>query len=215
MRAIFGLDVPNELLGAEYEVGATIKDIGKKYGRSQATIRIHLKAVGCVMRTPRAHKNRIQDAEMKRGYESGATTYELGKKYGCSASTINKRLVTMGCTIRSPGTEEHRRMMSAVKQGISYDEWESYAVTNNSYCPKFDDKCRESNREKYGNRCFLCGKPKDVNGYKLSVHHVDLNKNQGCDGHAWRLVPLCGSCYGVAHSDTWKSRIEYLLCYTW
>ena len=90
MKAIFGLDVPNELLGAEYEVGATIQDIGKKYGRSQATIRRHLKAVGCVMRTPGAHANQIRDPEMRIGYESGATTYELGKKYNCSASTINK-----------------------------------------------------------------------------------------------------------------------------
>ena len=119
-----------------------------------------------------------------------------------------------GCVIRSPGTEQNRQMRSAIKQGISYDEWEGFA-NNSPYCPKFDDKCRASNREKYGNRCFLCDKMKDENGYNLSVHHVDMNKNQGCDGHTWKLVPLCGSCHATAHSNTWKSRIEYLLRHAW
>lgn len=106
-------------------------------------------------------------------------------------------------------SKKTRRQISATKRCIAYDEWESFAKEY-SYCPKFNEKCRESNREKYGRKCFLCGKNEEENGTKLSVHHVDMNREQGC-GYEWKLVPLCASCHGKAHSKQWKSRIEYLL----
>ena len=216
MKAIFGLDVPNELLAAEYEIGASIKYLSEKYGRAEHIVYKNLKLCGCMMRArgiPTTCIN-IPDEDIKHFYGDGDSLRKIGMLCGCSTVTIRKRLKKLGCVIRSPGTEECRRMQSAIKQGISYDEWEGFA-NNSPYCPKFDNACRESNREKYGNRCFLCGKMKDENGYNLSVHHVNMNKNQGCDGHAWKLVPLCGSCHATAHSNAWKSRIEYLLRHAW
>ena len=112
-------------------------------------------------------------------------------------------------------SEETRRKMSASQQRISYDEWTGYAPK--TYCEKFDDECRESNREKYDNECFLCGKLQSENvsiagkTRKLSVHHIDMNKNQGCDGNDWKLVPLCMGCHGKAHSELWSSRIVKIL----
>jgi len=113
---------------------------------------------------------------------------------------------------------EARQRLSAAKQGISYDEWESFAV-DQPYCPAFNETCRESNREKYGRRCFICGKHESDNitkngkQRKLSVHHVDLNKMQGCDGHEWKLVPLCMNHH--RHSVVWTERIKYLLRIVW
>lgn len=115
-------------------------------------------------------------------------------------------------------SEETRRKVSAALQGISYDEWEGFAV-NSPYCPAFNEACRESNREKYGRRCFICGLPEAENitktgkQKKLSVHHVDMNKNQGCDGHEWKLVPLCMNYH--RHSVVWTERIKYLLRIVW
>ena len=109
---------------------------------------------------------------------------------------------------------ETRKKISATKQGIPYEEWEFFA-RDQLYCPDYNEKCRESNREKYGRRCFICGLPedenKDINGRKrkLSVHHVDMNKDQGCDGIRWKLVPVCMNHH--SHSKLWKSRIIYLL----
>lgn len=82
---------------------------------------------------------------------------------------------------------------------------------NRVYCHKFNNDCRERNRKKYGRLCFLCGKDETSNGRRLSVHHVDMNKDQGCNDHAWKLVPLCKSCHAHGHSKLWQARIEYLL----
>ena len=107
------------------------------------------------------------------------------------------------------------RMNSARQQGITYDEWESHA--SGLYCPKFNEECRESNREKYDRRCLLCDLPEEENitktgkQKKLSVHHYDMNKLQGCYGNIWKLVPLCMRCHPNSHTLQWQSRIEYLL----
>lgn len=113
-------------------------------------------------------------------------------------------------------TYESRCRMSASQQGISYDEWESFAI-NQPYCPLFNESCRESNREKYGRACFICGTP-ELNNItstgkqrKLSVHHVDMNKDQGCDGHEWKLIPVCMHCHGKLHTKRIQSYIEYIL----
>lgn len=113
-------------------------------------------------------------------------------------------------------TEEARRRLSAMRQNIPYSEWTSYAI-DSPYCANFNDECRETNREKYDRRCFLCNRHEedniDRNGnkHKLSVHHVDMNKNQGCDGHEWKLVPLCMWCHGPGHIKKIISCIEYIL----
>lgn len=109
---------------------------------------------------------------------------------------------------------ESRRKHSATLQGIPYDEWESFAK-DQPYCPKFNEACRESNREKYDRRCFLSDVTEEDNGKKLSVHHYDMNKAQGCDGHAWKLVPLAAKLHSISHTQTWMARIIYLLEHVW
>lgn len=73
------------------------------------------------------------------------------------------------------------------------------------YCIKFNERIKEECRNKYGRRCFLCNKFENENQRKLSVHHVDYNRNQGCDDVEWRLVPLCDSC----HAKTNRNREYY------
>ena len=110
----------------------------------------------------------------------------------------------------------YSKAQSASKRNIPYDEWESFAGIKN-YCPLFDEVCRESNREKYNRRCFLCNKLESKNitstgkQYKLSVHHVDMNKQQGCKGVRWKLVPLCMNCHNLGHREIWIGRITWLL----
>lgn len=114
----------------------------------------------------------------------------------------------------------NREKHSAAMQGISYDEWEGFAK-DKPYCPAFNEKCREANREKYDRKCFLCGLEESENvastgmHRKLAVHHYDMNKDQGCDSHEWKLVPLCIGCHGSAHNDLVMNRIIYLLNNVW
>lgn len=116
--------------------------------------------------------------------------------------------------------ERARQRMSATKQHVKYDEWENFAV-NSPYCPLFDNECRESNRDKYGRCCFLTGLSEENNitttgrWQRLSVHHVDMDKGQGCDGKRWKLVPLCLIMHGKTHTKEWIARIIWLLNNVW
>lgn len=110
--------------------------------------------------------------------------------------------------------------LSATKQDITYDEWEEFACKQ-LYCPDFNNKCRESNREKYNRCCFLTGIPESENitstnkQQRLSVHHVDMDKGQGCNDIRWKLVPLSLKCHGRVHNELWESRIIWLLSNVW
>ena len=108
-----------------------------------------------------------------------------------------------------PISEETKQRQSATKQGIPYDEWEKFAKEK-LYCPKFNEACKESNREKYGRRCFICNKTERANGQKLSVHHVDMDKAQGCESN-WKLVPLCKRHHATSHNEELIARLGYLI----
>lgn len=111
-------------------------------------------------------------------------------------------------------TDSSCRKISATLQGIPYDEWEEFAK-DQPYCPKFNDSCREANRIKYDRRCFLSGATEAENGQRLAVHHIDMDKSQGCDGHTWKLVPLSKKYHSPAHTPVWRARIIYLLNTVW
>lgn len=84
----------------------------------------------------------------------------------------------------------------------------------NEYCYKWDEDCKERNREKYNRECFFCGKLEEK--IKHCSHHADYNKNQGCDDTPdWKLVPLCNKCHsmtggGKEKREIWEARILYL-----
>ena len=107
-------------------------------------------------------------------------------------------------------TEKTKIAISCGHQGIKIEDFDGF-IGFGKYCYKFNDSCRESNRNKYNRKCFICGKNEEDNKRKLSVHHVDMNKQQGCNGESWKLVPVCINCHGMLHTDLWKNRIEYLL----
>ena len=114
-----------------------------------------------------------------------------------------------------PRSLEVCQHMSAGAQGVPYEEWESFACEK-KYCPKFNEACRESCRAKYDHRCFMCGKKQADNKTKtgkvrkLSVHHVDMDRAQGCDSN-WKLVPLCLHHHATAHNDEMIARLGYIL----
>lgn len=111
-------------------------------------------------------------------------------------------------------SEETKQKQSARQQGVPLSEWKGF-VTETPYCEKFNQSCKEKNRKKYARKCFLCEKDELENGKKLSVHHIDRNKNQGCDSIDWSLVPLCANHHASCHNDLWEARINYLLKHVW
>lgn len=113
-------------------------------------------------------------------------------------------------------TEETCMKISASHQNIAIDEWAGY-ITDKPYCDKFNETCREKNRKRYNRECFICGKPEEENitkfgkQKKLAVHHIDMNKDQGCNDHQWNLIPVCMGCHLQLHTPTWVARLQYLL----
>ena len=209
------VDLPTEKICKKYLSGISACDIAKEYKCHTITIvkRLHVGGVEI-----RSRKYDLPIEEVCEKYLTGISAHELAREYKCDIATIMKRLHEGKVELRS--IEELGRCISAQKQGIPYDEWESYACES-LYCPLFNNKCRESNRDKYDRRCFLTGLPECENltktgkHRKLSVHHVDMDKQQGCNGHRWRLVPLCMNWHGKAHTELWKSRIIWLLENIW
>lgn len=73
------------------------------------------------------------------------------------------------------------------------------------YCNKFNAAFKEHIRDKFGRTCFLCGKTEHEamdaqakvgkRAYKLSVHHVNYDKNCLCGDIKCAFVPLCQSCH--------------------
>ena len=79
------------------------------------------------------------------------------------------------------------------------------------YCEKFNNEFKEDIRDKFDRVCFLCGKTEEDNGKRLSVHHVNGNKNCGCDDdETCQFVPLCVGCHSKVHSKKvdWEAKIK-------
>ena len=214
-------DLPIDIIAKKYESGISILELSKKYNCNAITIINHLHKYGIKIRNSGPVKKNLPIDIIIEKYESGIGSSKLAKEYDCDLGTIINRLREKGIKIRRASEDPNfSKKISAGHQGISYDEWESFA-SEQKYCPLFNESCRESNREKYDRKCFLSGLPESENMtktgklQKLSVHHVDMDKNQGCNGIKWKLVPLCMSYHGMAHKESWKSRIIYLLENVW
>ena len=142
---------------------------------------------------------------------------EERKKTGESVRNSEKYKAAMERIHNDP---EQGKRISAGHQHIPYDEWEAFIVKK-SYCLDFNEEIRELNRDKYGRMCFLSGLPeienigKDGKQRKLSVHHYDMDREQGCNDKIWKLVPLCMEWHSKVHNELWEARIIWLLENVW
>ena len=108
------------------------------------------------------------------------------------------RLVTWGAKISEGKTGKMTGENNpAWRGGISFEP----------YCHKFNDRLKEQIRHRDNRTCQLCGKAEILNGQRLSVHHINSNKMQGCDGKKWFLASLCRSC--CSNPDTLEK--EFLI----
>jgi hypothetical protein len=85
--------------------------------------------------------------------------------------------------------------------GEKNPQWRG-GISFGKYCPKFNEQTRERIRNKFGRKCFLCGKNEIENkNKKLDVHHINFSKSQGCFGEQWNLIALCHRCHSltIAH----------------
>jgi len=219
---IQSIDLPIESIIIEYENGASTVKIGKKYDCSHHTILKKLRKSGVKIRTSaKTNTRNLPMNDIIIDYENSMTTIQIGKKYNCCVTTISNKLKEYNIQIRS--IKESLSIISTrvcIKCGCDF-EGNSHTqlclnCNESGYCYKWNNDCRENNRNKYNRECFFCGKSEEDNGIKLSVHHADYNKNQGCDNTpSWKLIPLCNQCHGITggkieNRKLWEARILYL-----
>lgn len=94
--------------------------------------------------------------------------------------------------------------------GENAPQWRG-GISVNKYCHLFNNKFKEKIREFYNRQCFLCGELEDNNGRKLSIHHVNYDKNCLC-GIRCEFIPLCQSCHSKTNFNRnyWEDTI---MCY--
>jgi len=120
----------------------------------------------------------------KKYWEEYLNTVQLAKICNCTDVTIGNKLKEFNIKIRETPIGKSGKDSPNWHGGISFEP----------YCYKFNEDLKENIRKKFNRKCFICGKSEEDNLVRLSVHHVDYNKGQGC-GYSWSLIPLCSSCH--------------------
>lgn len=189
------LSLTNEEMKSEYLNGATVDSLADKCGCTRRTILKRLDKVDCKRRDrTECTKTDLPLLNLKEDYMSGMTTIDLAEKYNSSKDTIARRLREIRCIRDTKGINNGRW-----KGGLSFEP----------YCQKFNEAFKESVREKFGRVCFLCPKTEVENGNKLSVHHVNYDKDCLCNDSKCEFVPLCMSCHGKTNKNReyWEAEI--------
>jgi len=92
--------------------------------------------------------------------------------------------------------------------GVLSSNWQG-GISFEPYCQKFNNQLKKTIRNNYYRKCALCGKPET--NRKHSVHHIDYDKSQGCNGQDILMVPLCTSCHGKTSGKAHRQYYEDLL----
>lgn len=89
------------------------------------------------------------------------------------------------------GSIEYRKKISCILQGIDIKDFNGF-THKQKYCSKFNEFLKTKIRNKYNNCDYISGIHKDIcsPNQELSVHHVNYDKQCGCDGSRCELIPL-------------------------
>jgi len=108
-------------------------------------------------------------------------------------------------------SEAHKKKISLTRikirdkySGKNSPNWKG-GISFEPYCVKFNNNFKESIRNKFNRICFICGKTEELNGQRLSIHHISYDKTCLCENMDCKFVPLCVSC----HSKTNHNRDYY------
>lgn len=182
--------------------------MGKLLGVSSSTVLENLRRFNILIRTiSEANIGRKHTDETKRNMSKGHT----GKKRKPRSEETKRKISDANKGRKQkPFTEKARRKLSAYHQGCSLDEWKGY-VSFEPYCEKFNYDKKEEIRNQYRRVCVVSGVSALQNGQRLSVDHADENKQQGCGGIKWRLVPLTRKVHGKMNNKQNHFLLELLL----
>jgi len=168
------------------------------------------------------HWIRTEEAKFKHLEKNGFKknfhpwNFDLDKEIDKRIKTISEKL--KGRTL-SEDHIQHLRENHWDNSKENNPNWNG-GISFGQYCPKFNNIKKEEIRNLYSRKCVLCEKLESENLtkkgklIKLHVHHIDYNKDQGCEKHQWRLVPLCLSCHMKTNNgnrNEWENKIKNVI----
>lgn len=157
------------------------------------------------MISPKDRAEAMKTVEIvRRAKNSAANMGENNPNFGKAHTEEHKAKISASLAGK-PLTKEHMVNISAATKeqwkdpefrnkmtGENHPRFNNWA-SREPYCHLWDEPLRESIRNHDNRTCVLCGKGEIQNGRRLSVHHIDGDKRQGC-GKRWYLCALCISC---------------------
>ncbi len=129
--------------------------------------------------------------------------YNRTKKTEHVCAICGKTFYTLPCKDRMTDRKNiycGKKCYGKAIMGANNQSWNG-GVSFGKYCPKFNDELKEKVRTFFGHQCILCGKTEKELGYHLHVHHVDYDKEDGCNGRDPLFVPLCCNCHMKTNFD--------------
>ena len=175
----------------KYMNGDSSLTLAKEWKCDYATILNILKRNGVKRRSLRDANKKFSteiEKEICNMYERGLSTLKIGEKYKCDNGTINRILRYYQVPIRNRKGENHPNW----KGGISFEP----------YCELFNEEFKERVREFWGRKCGITNISEEENGCRLSVHHINYDKQTCCTKDIPLFIPLSKSM----HAKTNKNR---------
>ena len=203
----------------------TMTDIARNCGTSIEVIRRRLKNFNIPIRIQYLGGLYRNKKYLEKRYVKEERSMDfMAKECGCKINAIRDWLIKYNIPRRNGidiYTKAVRLKMSKAKEGIFDGENNPNWKDGSSfipYCIKYNKKSKERARNKYRRVCIICEKPifqnltknKKVHG-RLDTHHIDANKQQGCDGVKWKLVSLCHIHHGQMNNTQNHMLLQLLL----
>jgi hypothetical protein len=151
-----------------------------------------------------SHKKKIGDAQrgelgnMFGKHQSESARSKMSATRKGVPKSIEHRLKISESNKKTMSDPEFRKRLSERQTGCKSHRWKG-GITFEPYCPKFNPEFRERVRAFFNYQCIECGAPQ--NDTRLSVHHVNFNKNTCCDNSLPLFAPLCRSCHSKTQSN--------------
>ena len=93
--------------------------------------------------------------------------------------------------------------------GENNPQWKG-GISFEPYCILFNDEFKERCREWWDRKCGICGVNEIDNEIKLSVHHVNYDKQTCCNTTIPLFIPICRKCHPKTNSNReyWEENLS-------
>lgn len=222
------IKIPKKMLERLYvEQKLTADECSEILNCSNVTVLSKLRRYGIHIRTnSEAHRNKprsyrrkpIAVEKLRKFYlDNKSSMVKCGQEFDCSNVTIKNRLMELGITIRDLSEshkqykwpEKRKKKYSFVVTGRNNPSW----IDGRSFLPypvEFNRQLKELIRNRDNYQCQRCGCPEVENMEKLSIHHIDYNKDNCLPSN---LISLCRSCNSTVSVNRghWKQYFREML----